>query len=454
MATHTLSAQVDLLRTLPGMGKLPLTEATALVGWGIFRAFMPGTAIPISHQVNSQCYLIIEGSVDTLVLDRDGRQVSLGVLGAGEMFGNSSLFINRSLLSTARTCEQVFALQWSVEKLREKRGHIPIFMHMLEASYTQRRIISTLSRVPLFSGLEIADRRMLAAYLTRHDFERSTVIFEQGSPGKALYLIEQGQITVEQNSTIVASLGEGDFFGEMALLSDAPHNATIHCITPARCLQLPGEVFRSLMVENPSLETGLHAVIDARLRHAERVHNDETHRLQLQVAVTRGMLRGSHILVRRPALCPPGCQICEEACASRFGQTRLHLNGARVDEWDVTTSCRQCRVGAECVEACPEEAIVWDENGALRITEACTGCGECVPACPYNAMETMHIRVEERGGPLWALWRRMRSDAEPAAGTQVASKCDLCAGYADRACLSQCPTGSLQLMSIEELFPL
>ncbi len=454
MAPPTLSAQVDLLRSLPSLSKLPLSEATALVGWGVFRAFSPETAIPIARQARSQCYLIVEGSVDTLVLDRDGRQVSLGVLGAGEMFGNSALFINRSLLSTARTCEQVFALQWSVEKLREKRSHIPIFIHMLEGSYTQRRIISTLSRVPLFSGLTITDRRMLAAYLTRHDFERNTVIFEQGSPGKALYLIEQGQITVEQNGTIVASLNEGDFFGEMALLSDAPHNATIRCITPARCLELPGEMFRSLMIENPALETGLHEVINARLKHSERVHNDETQRLQLQVAVTHGMLRGSHILVRRPALCPPGCRICEEACASRFGLSRLQLNGARVDEWDVTTSCRQCRVGAECVEACPEGAIVWDENGALRITEGCTGCGECVPACPYDAVAVMDIRVEDRGGPLWALWRRLRSEAEPVPIRHVASKCDLCADHTDRACLSQCPTGSLQLMSIEELFPL
>lgn len=453
MSATAISAQVDVLRSLPGLAQLPVSEAVTLIGWGVFRAFTPATTIPVARQVQSQCYLILEGHVDTVVLDQDDRQVSLGVLGPGQVFGNSAVFINRSLLSTVRTLDQVFALQWPIEKLRDKQAHVPTFIRMLEESYIERRIISTLSRVPLFSALSVADRCTIAEHLTRHEFERNTVIFEQNSCGKALYLIEQGQIVVEQDSVIVASLSEGDFFGEMALLSDLPHNATIRTLTPARCLRLPGDVFRALVEQNASLEAGLRQVINARLKHSEYVHHDETQRHQLQVAVSHGLLRGSHILVRRPALCPPDCRICEQACASRFGQTRLHLNGATIDEWDVTTSCRQCRIGAECVEVCPEAAIQWDDNGALRITEACTGCGQCVPACPYAAMDMINVRVEERGGPLWALWRRMR-EGQPASVKQLANKCDLCAGYSDRACLSQCPTGSLQLMPVEELFPL
>ena len=454
MVVMPIESRVATLRSLPEMDGLPVEEAASMIEWGTFRAFAPNTVIPLARPVNSQCYLILEGSVDTTMLDRDGRQVSLGVLGAGQVFGSSTLFTARSLLAKVRTRERVFALQWPVSRLREQQSQIPHFMALLQASYTQRRIISTISRVPLFSQLAITERVMLAGSLTRHDFERNTIIFEQGSPGKALYLIEQGQIAVEQNGIIVASLNEGDFFGEMALLSDAPHNATIRTLTPARCLQLPGAVFSDMVQHNLTLEAGLRRVFNDRLQHAERVHNDETRRQQLQVAVTHGLFRGSHILVRRPSLCPPGCHICEDACAERFGHTRLHLNGAPIDEWDITTSCRQCRVGAECVEACPEDALRWDDTGALRVTEACSGCGDCVPACPYDAMELHPVPVEDRGGPLWMLWRRMQRDHLPAPAKFVASKCDLCSGHADRACLSRCPTGSLQLMPIEELFPL
>lgn len=305
----------------------------------------------------------------------------------------------------------------------------------------------------MFSHVSVEERALLATQLTRQEFGRNTVIFEQGSAGQALYLIEQGQIAVEQHGVIVATLSDGDFFGEMALLSATPHNATLRCLTPTRCLHLPGAVFAAQVAQHPSLEAAVRRVIDERVHHSERVRGDQTRQHLIKVAVRYGMFRGSHVLVRQPAQCPPDCRICEQACAERFGQTRMRLNGAKIEDWDITQSCRQCRVGAECVEACPEAAIQWDDNGALRITDACTGCNECVLACPYDAVESQTIFLQNQQGPLWQLWQRMRQQSHQIQPKTVASKCDLCAGYDDRACLSQCPTGSLQLISIEELFP-
>ena len=453
MAAVALEAQVATLHSLPALAHLPAAEARALASWATFRAFDRGAVVALSHSPNSYSYLILSGAVDTLVFDRDGREVSLGVLRAGELFGISTLFHARSTLAQVRVRETVFALQWPTGKLRDKQAHIPVFMRLLQESSARRRAIGTLSREPLFSQLAISERAMLAGSLTRHQFERNTVIFEQGSPGQALYLIEQGQIAVEQNGMIVSTLAEGDFFGEMALLSSAPHNATIRTLTPARCLQLPGAAFAEMVRQNEALETSLRNVFNQRLQHAERLRHNVIEQQQVQIAVEHGFFRGSHVLVRRPALCPPGCRICEQACADRFGQSRLRLNGALIDEWDVTASCRQCRVGAECAEACPEDALQWDAGGALRVTAACTGCGDCVPACPYSAVELMPVSVEERGGPLWMLWRRLQGQPPAEAPRLLANKCDLCSGHADHACVSQCPTGSLQLMPVEELFP-
>jgi Fe-S-cluster-containing hydrogenase component 2 len=126
---------------------------------------------------------------------------------------------------------------------------------------------------------------------------------------------------------------------------------------------------------------------------------------------------------------------------------------------DVTDTCRQCRVGAECVEACPVDAIQWNDRGALTITESCTGCGACVPACPYDAV---HLVSSGQSDPslLWLLWRqitRLKGPIIPLTAAQPprrADKCDLCHGYDDLACVSACPTGALRLMPVEELFPL
>ncbi|MCA0354798.1 MAG: cyclic nucleotide-binding domain-containing protein [Chloroflexi bacterium] len=453
MAPLALNLQVDALRSLPNLAELPTNEATILARIGVFRAFAAGDTIPIARLRSSQCYVILSGVADTVILDRDGEPISIGELGEGDFFGNSIFFSSHSLLYAVQAQTQIFALQWSIERLHEKKQHLPLFMHLLEASYLQRRAVSALSRVPLFSHVSVEERALLATQLTRQEFGRNTVIFEQGSAGQALYLIEQGQIAVEQHGVIVATLSDGDFFGEMALLSATPHNATLRCLTPTRCLHLPGAVFAAQVAQHPSLEAAVRRVIDERVHHSERVRGDQTRQHLIKVAVRYGMFRGSHVLVRQPAQCPPDCRICEQACAERFGQTRMRLNGAKIEDWDITQSCRQCRVGAECVEACPEAAIQWDDNGALRITDACTGCNECVVACPYDAVESQTIFLQNQQGPLWQLWQRMRQQSHQIQPKTVASKCDLCAGYDDRACLSQCPTGSLQLISIEELFP-
>jgi Fe-S-cluster-containing hydrogenase component 2 len=223
-------------------------------------------------------------------------------------------------------------------------------------------------------------------------------------------------------------------------------------------LALPADEFSRLLKRQPALNAQLHEVVSQRRAANTSIRRDRERAIQLTAAVERGLLRGTHVLVRDPQLCQEGCTICEEACTTRHGHTRIHLNGVLLDGLDITDSCRQCRVGAECVEACPSDAIHWNGNGALLITEACTGCGACVPACPYDAVQIVRQDTTNES-PLWSLWNRIKRSTRMTipleeSGPQVrADKCDLCHGYDDLACVSACPTGALQLRPVEELFP-
>ena len=125
---------------------------------------------------------------------------------------------------------------------------------------------------------------------------------------------------------------------------------------------------------------------------------------ELELVVGRGLLRGTHLLARTPSLCPPGCALCEVACAERHGRARLSLGGTAVDRFDVVDTCRQCSVGAECVESCPEDAFERSDSGTLVITDRCTGCGRCVEACPYDAVASVPLPAARPvGGPLMGL---------------------------------------------------
>ncbi len=456
-------AALEMLSVLDCLRGVPTNELALLLDGATFRAFLPGITVFGRHKRDRFFFLVLQGELDLKQRDKDGREVLMGVLSRGDCFGEGPLFGDFFRRMSARAQAHCYLLQIPLDHLRAILPATPRLATALRQVYKRRMIECTLARVPLLGQLPPMERLALASLMQPIHVARGELIMRQGEPADALYLIESGQVLVEQSGQTVATLGEGDFFGEMALLTSQPHRASVRTLTPSEILVLPGAEFHRLIEQRPDLEAQLRTVVEGRIRNSTAVQNDETRAHHLQLAVTSGLLRATHLLVRTPELCPPDCRICEEACTERHGRARLHLNGTAIDTSDVVDACWQCSAGAECMEACPEDAFERTENGTLIITDRCTGCGECIPACPYNAVASVTIAAPPPGGPLGALLRkavaRVRPQAhtiplEAARPTLRADKCDRCHGHADLACISRCPTGSLQLIPVEDLFPL
>jgi CRP-like cAMP-binding protein/Fe-S-cluster-containing hydrogenase component 2 len=446
-------AQLDCLTGVPARDLQRLAQLCTL------RAFAPGTPLLNERVPGEYLYLVLRGTVSLTLHDHAGHEVLIGVLNRGDCFGEGPLFGDLFRGATVQSETICYLLQLPLAEVRAALAEAPELVAALRAVYRRRLIEGTLGRVPLFSRLSPLERTELARLLQPHHYDRGARIIYEGEPGDALYIIESGQAVVERTGQLIAHLDEGDFFGEMSLLAEKPHNADIRAVTPVAVLALPAVNFMRLLQEKPALAAQLHEVVERRRATGAAMRRDPVRVHQFTAAVAHGLLRGTHVLVRDPALCPADCHICEDACAARFGQTRIHTNGVLFNELDVTDSCRQCRFGAECVEACPVDAIRWNDRGALVITDSCTGCGACEPACPYDAIR-MVARNEPPLQPLQALWQQLRRLKNPtipltaAQPTQRADKCDLCHGHDDLACVSACPTGALRLMPVEELFPL
>jgi CRP-like cAMP-binding protein/Fe-S-cluster-containing hydrogenase component 2 len=446
--------QIDTLAQLDCLQGVPREHLARLADLCVLRAFVPGTSILSERTPCDYVYLVLRGTVSLTLHDRDGHEILIGVLNRGDCFGEGPLFgdLFRGASVTAETI--CYLLQLPRGKLQSALDTAPELAAALRRIYRQRLVESTLGHMPLFARLTPFERARLAALLKPQHYGRGARIIREGQVGKALYLIEEGQVVVEQGGQTIAYLDEGDFFGEMALLARSQHGADVRALTPIEVLSLPAEDFERLLREQPQLEFQLREIVGRRLAENAAMHRDHARTNQLAGAIKRGLLRGSHVLVRNPLLCEPNCRACEDGCATRHGQQRIHLDGVLLNGLDVTDSCRQCRVGAECVEACPEDAIQWNDHGALLITDRCTGCGKCAPACPYDAI-TMVSPTAAHASPLWSLWSRVRhlkGPSIPLQPTQRADKCDLCNGYEDLACVSACPTGALRLMPVEELF--
>jgi len=93
--------------------------------------------------------------------------------------------------------------------------------------------------------------------ITNEHFEAGETIFEQGDVGDRLYVIRKGEVEILRDGARVALLGAGDYFGEMALLSSGPRNATVRTTQPADILTVNKGDVTKLLAGFPEVRSGL-----------------------------------------------------------------------------------------------------------------------------------------------------------------------------------------------------
>ena len=95
-----------------------------------------------------------------------------------------------------------------------------------------------------------------------------TAIVRRGEPGDCMYFIAAGSAEVQIQPTPVR-LTDGDFFGEMALIHDAPRGATVVALSRCQLLILDGDDFRSLAQVEPRIGEAIREIAEQRRRQAE-----------------------------------------------------------------------------------------------------------------------------------------------------------------------------------------
>ena len=135
---------------------------------------------------------------------------------------------------------------------------------------------SLLADVPLFQGLDPAERATLAAGMHLRDFPGGERIFRRGDPGAALYVIAQGAVEISVDTTTgqrvsLAQLGPGDFFGELSLLDGRERTADAVAAEATRAVEIDRTALDRLFRTHPDAALDVLAVIGRRLREADRL---------------------------------------------------------------------------------------------------------------------------------------------------------------------------------------
>jgi CRP/FNR family transcriptional regulator, cyclic AMP receptor protein len=110
-----------------------------------------------------------------------------------------------------------------------------------------------LKRVPLFSDLEDRERAEIASAMKQRTFSAGQSIAVEGESGVGFFVIEEGEAKVTVHGDEVRTLGPGDYFGEVALITQGPRTATVTADTDLKTYGMTFWDFRPLVEETPTL---------------------------------------------------------------------------------------------------------------------------------------------------------------------------------------------------------
>jgi CRP-like cAMP-binding protein len=114
--------------------------------------------------------------------------------------------------------------------------------------------VDVLHQVPLFAELNQRQLKRLARDFRERRFKEGTAIVRQDEmSGIGFFVITEGVASVKIDGREVATLGPGDHFGELALISEGVRTATVEAITPLQCLEITFWDFRRAAKDNPDI---------------------------------------------------------------------------------------------------------------------------------------------------------------------------------------------------------
>lgn len=128
-----------------------------------------------------------------------------------------------------------------------------------------------LEKVDLFASATPDERAQIESYTSRRRYPRNTVIVAEGDSNQSLYVIVSGKVKVtltdaDGREIILRFQGPGEYFGELALLDDAPRSATVIGIEPTELLVLPKAGFERCLIEHPSTAISTIRALTKRVR--------------------------------------------------------------------------------------------------------------------------------------------------------------------------------------------
>jgi len=129
-----------------------------------------------------------------------------------------------------------------------------------------RASAETLQKVPLFADLDARELEQIAATMRERVFAAGDTVTEEGAGGAGFFVVESGEAEVTVEGTPRRTIGPGDYFGEIALLTGSERTATITATTELLCYGMTPWDFKPLVETNSTIAWKLLTAMAEKLR--------------------------------------------------------------------------------------------------------------------------------------------------------------------------------------------
>ena len=133
----------------------------------------------------------------------------------------------------------------------------------------KNRKIDLIRHVPLFSGCSKKELARISMIADEIDFRSGKTLIKEGASGREFFVLAEGTAEISRKGKRIDTAGPGEFFGEMALLTDQPRNATVTTTSDVDALVITASSFRSLVESNPLIALKVMRAVADRLPPSE-----------------------------------------------------------------------------------------------------------------------------------------------------------------------------------------
>jgi CRP-like cAMP-binding protein len=236
-----------------------------------YRRVQAGVKLLEEGKPGSTLLILASGHV---TISKGGTE--LAKLGAGSVLGEMALITGTPRSATATAVEEVEYFELARDDVAElAKGKPKIAEELVE--YCRKRLIGNLLKTsPLFARFDETTRYMLLDRFQRRGYKAGDRVIEQGKPGTGLFVIATGEVEVTVakdggDSVVVANLGPGEVFGEIALLQDTPTTATVRARGQLGALFLPRADFQKVLDEQPAAKEYLQSLSADRVKASQTI---------------------------------------------------------------------------------------------------------------------------------------------------------------------------------------